>query len=125
MIQAKNHDKLKVEIQSRGHKYLSDVATSLGGDDEGMNPHEILEASLAACTLMTMKMYAQRKALPLEEISVEVKVESEGAESVISRKLSFSGPLSEEQRNRLLEIANKCPIHRLLESKVRIETTAP
>ena len=101
---------------------ISGVPEKLGGQDEGPNPHELLESALAACTIITVQMYTDRKGIPLESTDVKVNTVSEGAESVISLEISFRGNLTPEQKTRLAEIAHKCPIHKLLESKVSIET---
>lgn len=96
----------------------------LGGHDEGLDPHELLEAALAGCTILTAQLYANRKGMKLESTDVTVKVVAESkTSSVISREVSFRGDLSEEDKARLTEIVNKCPIHNLLESQIKIETT--
>lgn len=81
-----------------------------------MNPHEILETALAACTAITLKMYAKRKNMLLEDVQVELYTVSEGKESVLSRKVHLVGVLSAEDKARLMEIAEKYPIHKLLVS---------
>lgn len=123
MIIGKRKERLVAEISARTHVMLSGLVEKLGGHDEGPNPHELLEAALAACTILTAQMYANRKGLKLESTDVEVKILSEGAETVISREVNFKGELTEEDRNKLVEIIEKCPIHKLLESSVRINTT--
>lgn len=122
MIKLKRLKNYLVEAQARQHSILSDVRLESGGDDMGMTPHEILEASLAACTAITLQMYANRKGIPLDDVKVEVAVVSEGSESVINRQIEFIGVLSEAQKNRMIEIANHCPIHKLLESQIKIKT---
>ncbi len=122
MIQLKNSGKKSVIATARNHEVTSDVSAALGGDDLGMNPHELLEAALAACTSITVQMYARRRGIALEDTKVEVHTVSEGAQSVISRKIEFVGTLTVEEKAKLLEIANKCPIHKLLESQIKIET---
>lgn len=107
---------------ARNHQIISGVTKQNGGDDEGMNPHELLEASLASCTIITVQMYANRKAWPLESIGVVVTTDSEGSNSHLTRQITFTGELDEEQVTRLLDIANKCPIHKLLTSNIEIET---
>lgn len=122
MTTAKRKEALVAEIQVRTHQMISGLAEKLGGHDEGPSPHEILEASLAACTVLTAQLYADRKGFKLESTQMTVKIISEGAETRIQGEVSFKGDLTTEQRARLLEIVNKCPIHRLLESHVKIET---
>lgn len=105
------------------HDVIADEGPALGGEDAGPNPHEMIEAALVACTIMTLQLYANRKQWPLESADVSAGIETEGPEgTVIFRRISLRGDLSEEQRSRLLEIANKCPIHRLLTGTVRIRT---
>jgi putative redox protein len=87
-----------------------------------MNPHEILETALAACTAITLKMYAKRKNIPLDDVLVDVNTVSEGKDSVLSRKVHLLGALSPEEKTRLMEIADKCPIHKLLMSNITIQT---
>jgi putative redox protein len=101
------------------------LPAKLGGQDEAPDPHELLESALAACTILTAQLYANRKGLPLESTEATVRVVSEGAETRIAREVHFTGELDETQRARLLEIVNKCPIHRLLESRIVIETAVP
>lgn len=124
MITAKRNGTLGAVSTVRDHQVVSGVTKQNGGDDEGMNPHELLEAALASCTIITVQMYANRKAWPLESTEVLVTTDSEGAESHLTRQITFRGNLDEEQKTKLMEIANKCPIHKLLESNVKIETIA-
>ncbi len=104
------------------HQLLADEPESLGGADAGPAPFDLVMSGLGACTSMTLRMYAERKGLPLERISVALshdKVEVDGANrDRISRRITLEGNLSDEQRQRLLEIANKCPVHRLLSQSV-------
>lgn len=120
MIQLKRKSQLSFIVNRGPHTIISDVSKELGGNDEGLNPHELLEAALAACTASTLQMYANRKQWPLEGADVEVKFVSEGTETIISRQIKLNGPLDEEQRARLLDIANKCPIHKVLSQKITI-----
>lgn len=122
MITATRKGTLGVVSTVRDHQVVSGTTKQNGGDDEGMNPHELLEAALASCTIITVQMYANRKAWPLESMDVVVTTDSEGANSHLTRQITFKGDLDEEQRTRLLEIANKCPIHKLLTSNIEIET---
>jgi putative redox protein len=95
----------------------------LGGHDSGFNPHELLEGALAACTIITGQMYADRKGYKLDSIDVTVKVISEGPESKIDCEVHYRGDLSDDEKKRLTEIINKCPIHKLLESHIQIQMT--
>ena len=122
MIQLKNGDKKSVVANVRDHSLRSDVSAALGGDDLGMNPHEILEAALAACTSITIQMYAKRRNIVIDDVQVEVHTVSEGAQSLMTRKIHFVGNLTADEKAKLLEIANKCPIHKLLESHIKIQT---
>lgn len=123
MITGSRKEPLVAEIVVRNHHLISGLVEKLGGQDEGPNPHELLEASLAACTILTAQLYANRKGMKLESTDVQVRITAEGKDSVISREVSFRGELSEAEKTRLLEIVNKCPIHNLLESNIKIETT--
>jgi putative redox protein len=116
------------------HRLHADEPREAGGDDAGPNPYELLLASLGACTDMTLRMYADRKQWPLQSVQVRLtfsQIHSEdcvdcetkqGMVNHIQREISLVGDLSEEQRNRLLEIANHCPVHRLLTSELKIDT---
>lgn len=123
MITASRKEALVAAITARSHTLIAGVEEKLGGHDEGLNPHEILEGALAACTIITVQMYANRKGIKLESTDVDVRITAEGKESNIAREISFRGDISEEDRTRLAEIADKCPIHRLLESNIKIQTT--
>lgn len=122
MITGTRKENLTADLTVRTHHILSGLSEKLGGLDEGMNPHEIFEASLAACTILTVQMYANRKGIKLKSANVDVKITAEGAESVISREISFEGDLTEEEVKLLGSIAEKCPIHKLMESHIKIET---
>lgn len=123
MITGLRKNDLVAEMVVRNHTFISGVVEKLGGHDEAPNPHELLEASLAACTIITAQMYANRRGYKLESTNVVVKIVSEGAETQISREISFVGELSQEEKNKLSEIVEKCPIHNLLQSHVTISTT--
>jgi putative redox protein len=123
MVQGKRRDGLVAELSVRHHLFLSGVSEKNGGHDEAPSPHELVEAALTACTILTVQMYANRKGYKLESTDVVTKIISEGAETRIGLEISFRGDLQEDERKRLLEIAGKCPIHKLLESNIKIETT--
>jgi len=102
--------------------FLSDAGLENGGDGAGPNPHEYLGAALAACTSMTLKMYAGRKAMNLENAVVTVDIERIDEVEKFSRDIQLIGNLSMEEKERLLEIANKCPIHKALTGQIQIKT---
>ena len=124
------------EIQAGKHRLQADEPAAAGGADTGPSPYDLLLAALGACTSMTLGAYARRKAWPLEEITVRLrhsKVHAadcsdcetrDGMLDRIERDIHLAGPLTEEQRAKLIEIAGKCPIHRTLTSKIEIKTRA-
>jgi putative redox protein len=115
--------KLQQDIEVAGHRIRSDEEVEKGGEDTGATPHELLLAALGSCTAMTLKVYAERKGWPLEDVKVTLNaVNGEGA-YLITRQVAIHGPLDAEQRQRLLEIADKCPVHRTLTGEITINTT--
>lgn len=123
MITGNRTGNLAAHFQIRDHSLISGVSAALGGLDEGADPHELLQAALAACTIITVQMYANRKQWPLESTDVKINIVSENKEgTMISRDLSFKGDLTQEQRDQLFLIANKCPIHKLLTGSVQIQS---
>lgn len=102
--------------------FIADEPPDLGGDDAGPAPDEMLLGALGACTSMTMKMYADRKGWPLEAVEVNVSGEQQGSVFVFHRHITMRGPLDDEQRARLMDIANKCPVHKILTGQIRVET---
>jgi uncharacterized OsmC-like protein/alpha-beta hydrolase superfamily lysophospholipase len=126
---------LRQDISVGGrHRLLSDEPANVGGTDRGPTPYELLSAALGACTAMTVRLYARRKGIPLAHVEVDVvhhrnhladcQTCDDGAPriDVFSRTIRLAGDLSEDQQARLLGIANKCPVHRTLESTAVIET---
>jgi len=102
--------------------FLSDAEVSKGGSGTGPSPHEYLGAALAACTSMTLKMYASRKAMSLENAIVIVDIERTDDVEKFTRDIQLIGNLSAEEKERLIEIANKCPIHKALAGQIQIKT---
>lgn len=123
MVKGHRKEKLFVEILAGKHTVVSDVLPRLGGTDLGPNPHQIAESALAACTSITLQMYADRHGWKLVSADVVVTIDKEGPESHITRQISLLGELSVEQKSTLMEIADKCPIHKLLTSQISISTT--
>jgi putative redox protein len=118
------------------HRLIADEPKAAGGDDTGPGPYDFLLAGLGACTSMTMRLYADRKSLPLERVTVTLehnKIHAEdcaecdtreGLLDQIDRVITMEGALDPDQRKRLMEIADKCPVHRTLKSEIRILTRA-
>ncbi len=110
----------------RNGKLLMDEPESIGGNDIGPDPFSTFLASLAGCTLSTLRMYIDRKGWDVPEIKISLNLYQESnpeLETTISRTISFSGNVSDEQKERLLIIADKCPISKILKNKITINTT--
>jgi putative redox protein len=116
-------DKLEQHVAVRQHRLTADEPADEGGDDAGPSPQEFLAASLASCTAVTMEMYAARKGWDVGEVVVEVDYEpaQRGSPTRFTMEVQLPKELPEEQRERLLQIAAKCPVHRTLEGEVMFE----
>ena len=116
-------DSFKHTINVREHELTSDEPKDLGGDDAGPSPQELLAASLAACTAITIEMYAKRKGWDIGDVDVDVNYEpaQRGSPTKFEMVMKLSKELPEEQRERLCQIAAKCPVHRTLEGEVMFD----
>jgi len=136
VVRETRNSKFQQTITMGPHRMLADEPVAAGGEDTGPGPYDFVLAGLGACTSMTMRLYADRKSLPLERITVTLqhsKIHAEdcaecetkvGMLDQIDRMIQIDGTLDADQRKRLMEIADKCPVHRTLTSEVRIVTKA-
>ncbi|MEM7701294.1 MAG: bifunctional alpha/beta hydrolase/OsmC family protein [Pseudomonadota bacterium] len=128
--------KFRQLVKCGSHRILADEPSTIGGGDLGPTPYDLLLASLGTCTSMTIKMYADRKGIPLEQVHIELEHSREHHDDcatcnnaqnridVIDRTITLKGNLSEEDQRKLMEIADKCPVHRTLENRIDIHSTA-
>src|SRR5436305_1598659 len=136
VVQETRKSKFNQIISVGPHRLTADEPVAAGGEDAGPGPYDFLLAGLGACTSMTMRLYADRKSLPLDRVTVTLKHSKihakdcdecetrEGMLDQIERNIAMDGALDAEQRKKLMEIADKCPVHRTLTSEIRIVTTA-
>lgn len=104
------------------HNWFADEPPEIGGNDTGPEPFELLLGSLAACTCITVRMYAERKGWPLVEMDVSLRLGSDLGVTQIEREITFHGELTDEQRTRLMEIADRCPVHKVLSNPIQISS---
>jgi len=135
VVEETRRGRFEQEVRSGRHRFLADEPVAVGGFDSGPGPYDLVLAGLGACTAMTLRLYAERKALALERVSVRLRhsrihaadCEScetkEGMIDRIERAITLHGALDEDARRRLMEIADKCPVHRTLTSEIDIRTT--
>jgi len=122
------------DISIGAHRLLADEPLEVGGTDTGPTPYGLILAGLGACTSMTLEMYAQRKGWPLESVTVRLRhmkiyaqdcsdcETKEGMIDRIEREIELAGPLNAEQKAKLMEIADKCPVHRTLSREINVKT---
>jgi len=134
LVRETGEGKFQQEIVSGAHRLLADEPVKAGGLDSGPGPYDLLLAALGACTSMTVRLYADLKQIPLSRTVVRLRHQKiyakdcaecetkEGKIDHIDRAITFEGDLTAEQRARLIEIADKCPVHRTLESEINIRT---
>jgi len=133
-VQETRAGRFQQEIRTGRHQFLADEPVDAGGLDSGPGPYDLVLAGLGACTSMTLRLYAERKAVPLDRVTVRLghsrihAVDCENCETKegmidrIDRVITLAGDLNEDQRKRLIEIADKCPVHRTLTSEIDIRT---
>jgi uncharacterized OsmC-like protein/alpha/beta superfamily hydrolase len=133
-VEESGQGKFQQHIQVGAHRLLGDEPASVGGEDTGPSPYQFLLAALGTCTSMTMRMYADRKGWPLEHVRVDLdhdKIHAtdcadcetdKGKVDVIDRTIRLEGDLDDEQRRRIIEIADKCPVHKTLHSEIKVRT---
>ena len=136
VVRETRNGKFQQTVSIGPHQMLADEPVAAGGEDTGPGPYDFVLAGLGACTSMTMRLYADRKSLPLERVTVTLKHSKIHAEDCaecetkagmldrIDRVIAIEGALDAEQRGKLMEIADKCPVHRTLTSEVHIVTSA-
>jgi len=116
--------KFKTELQSRNHIVMADEPLEVGGQDLGFTPTELLESSLAACSTMTIRMYADRKGWDLEKVIIQVgfKRNITTSEVTFKKEIQLFGNLDNEKREKLLEMGSKCPIEKMITGNVRVQS---
>jgi uncharacterized OsmC-like protein len=132
-VVARSRGAFRTEIEAGPHRLVTDEPVDVGGTAEGPTPYDLLSGALAGCTAMTLHFYAKREKLPLEGVDVTVSHDRQHAKDCadcttqagfIHRfrvELALHGPLTSEQRQRLLDVAGRCPVARTLESEIKID----
>jgi uncharacterized OsmC-like protein/pimeloyl-ACP methyl ester carboxylesterase len=135
LVRETRRGRFEQEVVVGAHRFVADEPVEVGGFNAGPGPYDLVLAGLGACTAMTLRLYAERKSLPLERVTVRLRHEKihavdceacetkEGMIDRIDRAITLAGKLDDEQRARLLEIADKCPVHRTLTSEIEIRTS--
>ncbi|UZE30594.1 OsmC family protein [Pseudomonas asplenii] len=125
-INTESHEGFRHSVQIDDHQLFTDVPKTLGGEGSAPDPHDYFDAALGACKALTLKLYAQKKGIPLTGVTVEVKRDNSQEQKGkygLQVKLTLKGVLSDAQRDELHKVADRCPIHKLMTtSEVSIET---
>lgn len=131
LVRGAGTGKFRQEIEIGPHRLVADEAAEMGGDDVGPDPHELALAGLGACTAMTLRMYADLKKLPLQDVIVRMSYVHEDGTGPdgkpakvdhVLREIELVGPLDEAARNRMLQIAERCPVHRMMNGYAKFES---
>lgn len=115
--------KYRVQLENGRHVFGADEPVEQGGQDSAPTPDELLEAALASCTAITLRMYADRKAWKLDTIDVEVKLERIEQKTLFTRNIQLKGELDDTQKERLLQIAKACPVSKTLSGNIEINSS--
>jgi putative redox protein len=125
LVEETGAGKFQVQVAVHGTRFFADEPVEVGGLGSGPSPYELVAAGLGACTCMTVRLYADRKGWPLQRVRASVRHDKEAGQTptdLFQRQIGFDGPLDAEQRARLFEIAENCPVHRTLEAGARVVT---
>ncbi|AOE78561.1 MULTISPECIES: OsmC family protein [Pseudomonas] len=121
-----NQDNFRHSLNIDNHELFTDLPKSLGGDDSAPSPHDYFDAALASCKALTLKLYAQKKDIPLTGVTVEVThdaAEEQKGKYTLNVKLTLKGVLTDEQRDELHRVADRCPVHKLMTTaEISIDT---
>lgn len=110
------------EIRAGKHLIISDEPEELGGKDEGPTASDLLKISLAACTAITLRMYADRKGWDMQEVAVDVELIRQDDATLFHKRITLQGNLDDTQRKRIMQIADRCPVHKILSGPIQIES---
>jgi len=115
--------KLALDVTAGAHHLMADEGPAVGGTDTGPSPHDFLLVALGSCTVMTLRLYAERKGYALRKITAKLSQRKDGAATEMTREITLDGDLDDDARARLLEIADKCPVHKTLTGEIKILTS--
>lgn len=113
----------EARIAGGSASWRADLEPDIGGSGQAPSPHDLLDSALAACTVLTLQLYAQRKGYPLDAARAEVSHEEDRGDYKLTRRLTLKGALDDAQRQDLLRVANACPIHKALHKRFAVDTT--